>query len=76
MTSFPCGVCNMCRFLIYECEKNNSKELEGRPGATERWTNFKLEKILSPVVYLQQIVPVLFVKREGLILLGKQGLET
>ena len=48
VTSFPCGVCNMCRFLIYECEKNNSKELEGRPGATERWTNFKLESISVP----------------------------
>ena len=61
--------------FIYECEKNNSKELEGRPGATEHWTNFKLENISVPrgILAADCTCPIC---KEGQILLDKQGLET
>ena len=48
VTSYPAGICEYCRRLLFLCEKEGSTDLQGRPGATQRWEDFHLENISVP----------------------------
>ena len=46
--SYPTGVCEYCLRLLRRCEKEESADLLDRPGAKQRWLDFKLEQVKVP----------------------------
>lgn len=45
VTSYPTGVCETCLRLLRFCENEKSNDLLDRPGAKQRWIDFKLENV-------------------------------
>ena len=45
VTSYPTGVCDTCLRLLCFCENEKSNDLLDRPGAKQRWIDFKLENV-------------------------------
>jgi hypothetical protein len=46
--SYPTGICESCRRLLFFCEKEGTTELPGRPGAVQHWQDFHMENIAVP----------------------------
>ena len=70
VTSYPTGICEYCRRLLFLCEKEGSTNLQGQPGATQRWDEFHLKNISVPRGQLAAPAPS---ARPGRALLETKG---
>ena len=73
VTSYPCGICNTCRRLLYKCESGDSSSSGGVIQGTDRWKTFKLENISNPCIIRASncSCPICTARKSNIV--GKKG---
>ena len=73
--SYPCGICNTYRRLIYKCDSGVCTSSSGVIQGTDRWKTFKLEKINFLMVSGLQTVLAQSAQQGKVIMLEKRAME-